>query len=166
MKTLLMTLAAGAAVLSFAVGRAEAGSIEAPVLIRSGDIAVVPAVLGVGQDLGLFQKTQWFWGGRHYCWYDFGWRGPGFYWCGYANRRGYGWGGPGGWRGWDHARGGGPGFHGGGYRGGGYHGGGYPGGYPHGGGDHGGGHMDGGHREGGHPDGHGGGHEGDGGHHH
>jgi len=115
-------------------------------------------VLGPGQDLGLLQKTQyWLWGGRNYCWYDFGWHGPGFYWCGYATRRGYGWGGPIGWRGWDHAGGGGPGFHAGAYHGGGFHGGG--GGHA-GGGGHGGGGFHGG-------GGHGGGaHSGGGGHHH
>ena len=39
-------------------------------------------------------------GGRRYCFYPDGWRGPGYYWCGYAWRRGFGWGGPMGWRGW------------------------------------------------------------------
>ena len=41
-------------------------------------------------------------GGRRYCFYPDGWRGPGYYWCGYAWRRGFGWGGPMGWRGWGH----------------------------------------------------------------
>jgi hypothetical protein len=60
------------------------------------------------------EQAQWFWGGRNYCWYDGGWRGPGYYWCGYAWRRGYGWGGGYGWRGW---RGGHPYayYHGGGW---------------------------------------------------
>ena len=40
------------------------------------------------------------WGGESYCWYDNGWKGPGWYLCGYAKRRGYGWGGPHGWHGW------------------------------------------------------------------
>ena len=39
-------------------------------------------------------------GGRRYCFYPDGWRGPGYYWCGYAWRQGFGWGGPLGWRGW------------------------------------------------------------------
>ena len=72
------------------------------------------------------EQVQYFYGGRHYCWYE-GWYGPGWYWCGYGSRRGYGWGGGYGWHGW---RGG----HGGGWHGGhgGWHGG-------HGGhGDHGG----------------------------
>ena len=43
---------------------------------------------------------------RLYCFYSDGWRGPGWYWCGYAFRRGYGWGGPDGWRGFRHGHGG------------------------------------------------------------
>jgi hypothetical protein len=56
-------------------------------------------------------------GGRQFCWYASAWRGPGWYWCGYAWRNGLGWGGPRGWHGW-HDRGGG---HGGGGHGGGGH---------------------------------------------
>ncbi len=41
-----------------------------------------------------------FYGAHHYCWYENAWHGPGFYWCGYALRRGHGWGGPQGWQGW------------------------------------------------------------------
>ncbi|MGH6776404.1 MAG: hypothetical protein ACRECL_00110 [Bradyrhizobium sp.] len=55
---------------------------------------------------GLLQKTQFIFGNRHYCFYLNGWHGPGWYWCGYASRRGLGWGGPRGWHGWHH---GGPG---------------------------------------------------------
>ena len=79
----------------------------------------------------------YFWGGRRYCWYFEGWRGPGWYWCGYGARYGYGWGGGWGWHGWRH----------GGYRDryaygyGGYrHGYGGYGGHWHGGGHEGGGH--------------------------
>ena len=32
------------------------------------------------------EKAQFVWGGRQYCWYDNGWRGPGFYWCGYFDK--------------------------------------------------------------------------------
>jgi hypothetical protein len=132
----------------------------------------------------LLEQAQFLWSGRNYCFYDFGWRGPGYYWCGYAYRRGYGWGGPVGWHGWGrgggyhggyHGRGGyghgggwGGGHHGGGYGGGnhggggGFHGGG-GGGNHFGGGNHGGGNHGGGGGGGGHG---GGGHGGGGGHHH
>jgi hypothetical protein len=88
------------------------------------------------------EQAQFFFGGRNYCWYDDGWHGPGYYWCGYAFRRGLGWGGAEGWHGW-HRGGPGhvvvvrPGF------------GGHPGGHP-GGGHPGGGHGGGGHGGGGH----------------
>ena len=97
-----------------------------------------PLVIGtdrVGQPAPLVD-AQYVFGGRNYCWYPSAWRGPGYYWCGYAWRRGFGWGGGYGWRGW----GGGRGFRGGGYRGGfhggGFHGGGHGGGGFHGGGGH------------------------------
>src|SRR5579872_4282237 len=51
------------------------------------------------------------WGGHNYCWYPGGWHGPGWYWCGYDEREGYGWGGGEGWHGWHH--GGHGGHHGG-----------------------------------------------------
>jgi hypothetical protein len=102
------------------------------------------------------EKTQFIFGGREYCFYPAGWHGPGFYFCGYAWRRGFGWGGPVGWRGWRAPRRfvarpayHGPRFHGGWHGGprGGYHGGrggghGGPGGGHggHGGGHHGGRH--------------------------
>lgn len=51
--------------------------------------------------LDIVAKAQVFvWHGRRYCWYDDGWQGPGFYWCGYAKRHGLGWGGGAGWHGW------------------------------------------------------------------
>jgi hypothetical protein len=39
-------------------------------------------------------------GGQNYCWYPNGWRGPGFYWCGFAWHTAVGWGGGYGWNGW------------------------------------------------------------------
>ena len=50
---------------------------------------------------GLIQNIQYVWEGRNYCWYDDGWRGPGWYWCGYNLRQGFGWGGERGWRNWE-----------------------------------------------------------------
>jgi hypothetical protein len=97
------------------------------------------------------ENAQFIFGGRNYCWYDDGWRGPGWYWCGYANRSGLGWGGGGGWHGW---RRGGGGGHGGGGHGGVFR----PGGGGHGGGGHGGAFRPGGGHGGGGHGGHGGGH--------
>jgi hypothetical protein len=86
------------------------------------------------------ENAQFLFGGRNYCWYDDGWRGPGWYWCGYANRTGFGFGGGEGFHGW--RRGGRGGGHGGGgvFRGGGAHGGVFHGGARPGGGHGGGGH--------------------------
>jgi hypothetical protein len=120
-------------------------------------------------DSALVQNVQFgplgfLFGGRNYCWYDDGWRGPGWYWCGYAYRQGLGWGGGDGWQGRFHGgrRGGGFGGRGGDHFGGGHRfggGGGGPrfgggGGHRFGGG--GGGHGGGGHGGGGHGGGHGG----------
>jgi hypothetical protein len=46
------------------------------------------------------EKAQFFFNGQNYCWYDDGWQGPGWYWCGYAWNNGQGWGGAYGWNGW------------------------------------------------------------------
>jgi hypothetical protein len=58
------------------------------------------AIRAAIDDLSMVDNVQYYWGGRQYCWYELGWQGPGWYWCGYAWRRGYGWGGGVGWRGW------------------------------------------------------------------
>lgn len=56
-----------------------------------------PASGAPGAAPSLIQQTQFFWDGREYCFYPDGWHGPGWYWCGYAWRRGLGWGGGSGW---------------------------------------------------------------------
>lgn len=50
--------------------------------------------------LSLTDKTQFMYLGRPYCWYPYGWAGPGWYWCGYGTRNGLGWGGSRGWNNW------------------------------------------------------------------
>ena len=103
------------------------------------------AALATVTSIPAAQAQPYAWGGRNYCWYDGGWHGPGYYWCGYRWRHGYGWGGGWGWHGWGHGyrhgyyRGG---YHGGyhGGRHGGWHGGGGHGGYR--GGHHGGEYRD------------------------
>jgi hypothetical protein len=91
--------------------RARIGSLLAAVMLSLaaasiGDRArgaVLDAPIGLhtaADELSLIETVQFRWQGRRYCWYDHGWRGPGWYWCGYHWRRGFGWGGPVGWRGW------------------------------------------------------------------
>jgi hypothetical protein len=57
------------------------------------------SVRSAADELSLTQ-VQFRFGGHRHCWYARGWNGPGWYWCGYHHRRGYGWGGPEGWNGW------------------------------------------------------------------
>jgi hypothetical protein len=90
MRKLLLTAAALAlAASSLLAPKADAMALGAPSGVRSA-----------ADSLGIVEKSQYFYGGRNYCWYPDGWHGPGFYWCGYAFREGFGWGGPVGWRGW------------------------------------------------------------------
>jgi hypothetical protein len=91
MRSLYLGAAAATSLLgaSFAVGGAQAapeGHLIVAVDRPSDTLALDP--------------VQFIIGSQNYCWYEGGWQGPGFYWCGYAWRRGYGWGGGYGWRGW------------------------------------------------------------------
>jgi hypothetical protein len=131
--------------LSSLTAAALAGSAMVPVA-QAAPLAGQSAVEQSADGLAAIEKTQYAWGGQNYCWYPGGWHGPGWYWCGYAWRRGFGWGGGYGWHGW-HGGWGGGGWHGGGWHGGGggWHGGGFHGGGFHGGGFHGGGFHGGGH---------------------
>ena len=129
--------------LAVALGGASVASAAVPIM-AANDYAA-PARLdnavSYAGEAGQFEKTQFFWGGRNYCWYPGGWRGPGYYWCGFQWRRGYGWGGPVGWHGWGRRDGGWrDGGDRGGWRGGDHrdwHGGGGDRGGDRGGGDHG-----------------------------
>ena len=86
LRLLCMTaLATGAA---FATGPLEA-------------VPVAPAALHAAiERLALAAPAQFMYLGRPYCWYPYGWAGPGWYWCGYGTRVGVGWGGTYGWNGW------------------------------------------------------------------
>jgi hypothetical protein len=95
---------AGALLGMGSVSVATEASAAPPLVIGAEPVGPVPIV-----------EAQYAFGGRNYCWYPNAWRGPGYYWCGYAWRRGFGWGGGYGWRGWHEPgwRGGRPGWHGG-----------------------------------------------------
>ncbi|HEX7759018.1 MAG TPA: hypothetical protein VF459_05930 [Caulobacteraceae bacterium] len=114
MRTLSTLIAAAA--ISLGVGGAAAAAPANDFITTGADAPAAHLLSGVytAGDGVLLEKTQYFWGGRRYCWYDGGWSGPGWYYCNYAWRRGYGWGGPVGWRGWGRPgwRGGHGGWHG------------------------------------------------------
>lgn len=94
--------------------------------------AGVPGLGDAAGSLGLVEQAQFVISGRNYCFYDAGWHGPGWYWCGYAYRRGYGWGGGRGFHGWVwHGHRGGVVHRGGVHRGGGHGHGGHGGHHHH-----------------------------------
>jgi hypothetical protein len=85
----------------------------------TAEAAIGDGVLGARTPLAKItqvEKAQFFFGGRRFCWYPGGWKGPGWYWCGYSWRHGFGWGGGMGWQGWRHPGWGGPGWGGPGWR--------------------------------------------------
>ena len=83
-----VAIAAAAAALT-ATGRPSQAVVIAPLDLREA-----------ADELALTETVQFNWRGRRYCWYDGGWRGAGWYRCGYRLRHGLGWGGPVGWHGW------------------------------------------------------------------
>ncbi len=79
---------------SITLALAGAGSFSA---------AAAPARGASRAPISMVEQAQFFWNDQQYCFYEDGWRGPGWYMCGYEWRRGYGWGGG---RGWNEGRGG------------------------------------------------------------
>jgi hypothetical protein len=77
-------------------------TIATSVLVGKADAMPLGGLGQAADRVSAVEHTQYFYGGRNYCWYPDGWHGPGFYWCGYAFRPGFGWGGPIGWRGWSY----------------------------------------------------------------
>jgi hypothetical protein len=90
MKILFLLAATGFTIASAAITRDAA----------AGAFGVTEGLRAAADKLASAETVQFIWNGRRYCWYPGGWRGPGWYWCGYAWRRGFGWGGPAGWHGW------------------------------------------------------------------
>ena len=71
------------------------------VTLASGSVEAVPsATASAVRGLSLLEPAQFIHLGRPYCWYPYGWAGPGWYLCGYGTQAGVGWGGPYGWNGW------------------------------------------------------------------
>jgi hypothetical protein len=91
MRSLILGVATTAALLSTSVAVGAASAEPSSQLIFGVDRA---------SDAPSLERVQFIFGGHNYCWYDSGWQGAGFYWCGYASRRGLGWGGGDGFNGW------------------------------------------------------------------
>jgi hypothetical protein len=82
-----------------------AGAVSAAPIVSNPDGARLITGVYSSTDQVQLTQAQWAWRGQNYCWYPNGWRGPGYYQCGFAMRRGFGWGGPAGWNGWRYDRG-------------------------------------------------------------
>src|SRR5262245_45618077 len=89
MRKICLTLTATLAVVGAMIGGPSHAAVIAPIALGTA-----------ADELAVVDTVQFFWRGRQYCWYDVGWRGPGWYQCGFRWRRGLGWGGPIGWHGW------------------------------------------------------------------
>src|ERR1700736_5989072 len=73
-----------------------------PSTASAAPFAQPSGIQGAADSLDVADTVQFFWEGHRYCWYDDGWQGSGWYWCGYRWHRGVGWGGGVGWHGWHH----------------------------------------------------------------
>jgi hypothetical protein len=83
-------------------GLAIVASAALTTIVRPSQAGII-APLGLREaadQLRVTETVQFSWRGKRYCWYNAGWRGPGWYQCGFRTRRGRGWGGPAGWHGW------------------------------------------------------------------
>jgi hypothetical protein len=78
---------------------ALAGPLLSQSVTDGSEVKEVKKVIGSTEVYGS-AEVRHSWNGRTYCWYESGWKGTGWYRCGFAARRGLGWGGPAGWHGW------------------------------------------------------------------
>jgi len=88
---------------SWKIGLAIAGAVGVLAIASSANATVATTGISAALDrLATVEQVDFRWGGHRHCWYEDGWHGPGWYWCGYHHRRGLGWGGGEGYRGWRH----------------------------------------------------------------
>jgi hypothetical protein len=73
-----------------------------PIAVAQAGVISPQGIGAAAEQSNVVEHVQYRWGGREYCWYPSGWHGAGWYWCGYRQRVGHGWGGPVGWHGWHH----------------------------------------------------------------
>jgi hypothetical protein len=81
-----------------------AGALLAATHASAGTFPVNAGLIGAGSDLiDQVAVRVYVHEGNRYCFYFNGWHGPGWYRCGFAFRRGLGWGGVYGWNSWGYA---------------------------------------------------------------
>jgi hypothetical protein len=81
-----------------------AGTLLAAAQANAGSFPVQTGLTGSGSDLiDQVAVRVYVHEGQRYCFYFDGWHGPGWYRCGFAFRRGLGWGGVYGWNDWSYA---------------------------------------------------------------
>lgn len=75
-----------------------------PMVERAGAANMSTGLRSAAETLNVVEHVDYSFGGHRYCWYDGGWHGRGWYWCGYADakHKGSGWGGEEGFHGWKH----------------------------------------------------------------
>jgi hypothetical protein len=90
--------------MNFRIALAISITVGSSLAIASSANATIAAtdMRAAVDSLTLIDQVQFVFGGRKHCWYPDGWNGPGWYWCGYRLRKGRGWGGAEGYRGWKH----------------------------------------------------------------
>ena len=93
----IMAAGLAAALAAWSAAPAQAALLGEGLRPASGASLAQPAQL-------FFNPLDFVLGGRDYCWYDDGWRGPGWYWCGFGYTEGSGWGGGEGFHGWRERR--------------------------------------------------------------
>jgi len=90
---------------SWKIGLVIAGAVGVPASIAGSANATIATTTGMSAALDRLttvKQVDYRFGGHRHCWYEEGWHGAGWYWCGYSHRRGLGWGGGEGYRGWRH----------------------------------------------------------------
>ncbi|MGA8292962.1 MAG: hypothetical protein WB820_10720, partial [Rhodoplanes sp.] len=108
MRFLLVAAGSAAAIIGLGVLPSHAADVAPPAPLAEYDepepilpFEPEPVVLEPVPPAPVVIEPAYAYGGYNYCWYEAGWRGPGWYVCNYGPWiRGAWWGGPAGWNGW------------------------------------------------------------------
>ena len=84
------TRTAAVIVRRFGITIAAATLFVAGAPMMGASVGAAPAVApgayrAAADNMSVVETVQFVWLGHEYCWYDDGWQGPGWYWCGYGD---------------------------------------------------------------------------------